>query len=287
MGCWDVFCFLCGNTCYRARFDEDNYYYENAKNKYKNQKLFNDKIKNIIKNTKWLEKCTFLATNNEIIHNCEEVSCNGVFEDENNTYIHNADYESLDNMMNGVFVHTDCWKFIKKEYKINLSYSHLPILEKNPVIKKIFNFINYGTIEKYWEQYFNFLKIILDSNEELCYSPLKSKLVARNVKKNFLKLKIRTDSERKGPAVSASFYSNDLYKIGVNNNIWMIKNNKWVELKNTIKYNFTTNKKIFKKIIFSADVNINPVFILQIKEKKKMIEYDIITTDDYLKKIKI
>jgi len=135
--------------------------------------------------------------------------------------------------MYGVFIHIDCWKFVKNEYNIELKYSNLPIIEKKIYSTKIFNFINYGSIEKYWHQFFDFIGIIADSNEELCNSPLKSNLVAKNIKKIISKLKIRNDPERKGPAVSATFYNNGLYKVGLNGNIWTIKNNKWLEIKDT------------------------------------------------------
>jgi hypothetical protein len=50
--------------------------------------------------------------------------------------------------MYGVFIHTDCWKYIKNEYNIELTYSHLLIINKN-LDKKVFKFINYGIIEKF------------------------------------------------------------------------------------------------------------------------------------------
>jgi hypothetical protein len=40
MGCWDVYCFVCGNSCHAESTD---------------------------KKTKWLEKCTFLTIDNKII----------------------------------------------------------------------------------------------------------------------------------------------------------------------------------------------------------------------------
>lgn len=139
--------------------------------------------------------------------------------------------------MYGVFIHTDCWKFVKNEYDIKLSYSYLPIIEKDILSPKIFKFINYGKIEKYWQQDFDFVGVIADSNEELCNSPFKSKLVDKNIKKIISQLKIKNDPERKGPLASATFYKNGAYKVGVNRNIWYIKNNKWNEIKDTIKIN--------------------------------------------------
>jgi hypothetical protein len=85
--------------------------------------------------------------------------------------------------MYGVFVHTDCWKFVKNKYNIELNYYNLLIIEKNILSPKIFDFINHGSIEKYWQQDFDLFGIVADSNEELCNNPLKSNLVAKNIKK--------------------------------------------------------------------------------------------------------
>lgn len=292
MGCWDIFCFLCGNTCHgpfddiKESFLESVKYYK-SKNikgnpiyeKYnKNPKLFLDKLNNIKKNTKWLNKCTFLIANNKIVHGCKEVSCNVTFVDKNrNTYEHGVGYDTCySSKMYGVFVHTDCWKFVKNEYNMELNYSYLPII-KNMSYTKIFDFINYGFIEKYWDQDFDFVGIIADSNEELCNSPLKSNLVAKNIKKVISKLKIRNDPGRKGPPVSATFYNNGLYKVGLNGNIWIIKNNKWMEIKDTIKYKTTKNDKKLKKIVYVGDVNDNPTFLLNHNLNKKINEFEILT----------
>lgn len=282
MGCWDVFCFLCGNTCHGILYDikehflEEINYYENKKNN-KNPKLFLDKLNNIKKNTMWLNKCTFLTANNKIIHGCKSVDCSISFKDKNNNLYEHGNLFSLYDMY-GVFVHTDCWKFVKNEYDIKLNYSNLPIVERIMYSNKIFDFIDYGTIEKYWSQDFNFIDAIGESNEELCNSPLKSKLVAKNIKKIISQLKIKNDPKRKGPNVSATFYKNGIYKVGLNGNIWISKNNKWIEIKDTIKYKIIDdNKKILKKKIFFGDFNDKPIFILKKNFNKKISEYEILT----------
>lgn len=302
MGCWDIYCFLCGNTCHQSEsaevlLDNIKWYEENMKKKsncfiktfepiyktyIKNPKLFLQKNNDLIKNTKWLKDCTFLAADNTINHGCKETSCNIHFTDrKGNHYEHSSNYNvnsSKDSkfLKYGVFVHTDCWKFIKKEYNMKLSYEHLPIVDYKVTDNKIFKFISYGPMENYWDQQFNFIKMISDGNEELSSSPLKSDLVAKNIKKVFSKLKIRNDDNRKGPTVSATFYKNNIYKVGANGNIWTIKGNKWTEIKDTIKYKLTGNK--LKKIILSADINTEPYFINKIKE------FEIITTQEYINK---
>jgi hypothetical protein len=306
MGCWDIFCFLCGNTCHGTNmnltnnddFLESIKYYESKKKKSKdlitnfkpiyekynkNPKLFLDKLNNIKTNTNWLSKCSFLTADNKIIHECSEIECNIIFKDnKGNFYAHGtSDYNYLKNMY-GVFIHTDCWKFVKNTYNIELNYSNLPIRGMDISSPKIFDFIDYGSIEKYWNQEFNFIGAVTDSNEELCNSPLKSQLVAKNIKKIISKLKIKNDQKRKGPSVSATFYDNGIYKVGSNGNIWTIKNNKWIELKDTIKTKFVDNNKKKLKIIYIGDINDKPIFVLKNNSNKKISEYEVLTTSSFL-----
>jgi len=305
MGCWDIYCFLCGNTCHGPLGNLKEIFFDNIKyyqsitdqkkkklylNNYLNQsyikynldpKKFLSTLNNVNKTTKWLDKCTFLSANNKVVHGCKEISCNISFRDKkSNHYIQQPYFESAETMY-GVFIHTDCWKFILNEYGITLTYSHLPITNFDREDNKIFNFVNYDKIEKYWEQYFNFIKMVGDSNEELCSSPLKSNLVAKNIKKVFIQLKIKTDDKRISPWTSATFYSTNTYKVGSNGNIWFIKLNKWIQIKDTIQYKFTLkNKNIIKKLVYLGSANNEPMFIYSI-EKDHLI---CLTTKEYLEK---
>jgi hypothetical protein len=338
MGCWDIYCFLCGNPA-RGIWDnyvklilEDIIYYENSKDKtyiennkniinlykkiyefYKNDKKIINKFKKLNKTkfivnfnklnktTKWMNKCTFLTTDNKIIHNCKEVSCNIDFTDsKKNIYTHDPFKISKSNILepNGVFVHTDCWKYIKNKFNIKLNYSYLPIFSHS--IKytgnKIFNFINYGIIEKYWNQYFDFTNVIIDSNEYLLTSPLvENSLTSLYINKIFSKLKIRLDSERKGPITSAIFYNNGIYKIGLNGNFWQIKSGKWNEIKEPIskiiKIINRKNETLFiRQLKFIGEYNNIPLFVKSIKHEKQNNTFEFICIESYLpilnKKIK-
>jgi len=282
MGCWDIYCFLCGNPCHSMdRIDDkeiiDNYENKNVYRKYqKDPKLFMLRTRDLNKKTLWLDKCTFLAANDKIIHGCNETTCNTTFIDKNNNkYKHQIEYNN--NMMHGVFVHTDCWKYINNEYNIELSYSYLPITKKIKnfvLLDKMFDFINYGKIEKYWNQFFDFIQILIDGNEELCYSPLKSELVASNIKKVVNKLKIKIDG-RIGPVSSASFYEDGMYKIGNDKNIW-IKKKKWIK-KQTVKCVIKNmNDKIKKNIVYAGETTRRPFFIINIKNDV----YEILTIEN-------
>ncbi len=247
----------------------------------KNPKLFLSKVSKLDKNAKWLNKCTFLCADNRVVHDCRELECNITFEDKKgNLYNHQTEY---DFNMYGVFVHTDCWKFVKNNFGIKLQYSHLPILNKTEVDKKLFDFINYGIIEESWYQDFDFIKLISSGNEELVVSPLKSNIVAKNIKKVFTKLKIRNELSRKSPITSATFYKAGTYKIGLNGNIWFIKGGKWIELKDTIIKEINTNLNKTKNIKFIGDINMEPLFFVEInKNDKKDNKIKIVTTNDYL-----
>jgi hypothetical protein len=307
MGCWDIFCFLCGNTCHESYKNiKDDFlnsieFYEktiiNSKNKKYNYfrnyftpiykkyildpKLFLYKISIINKKTKWLNKCTFLSADNQIIHNCKQSGCNIEFNNnKKNEYFHETEYDSN---MYGVFVHYDCWLFIKNTYHIQLQYSYLPIINNSITDKKLFKFIDYGIIEKYWLQDFDFIKLVSEDNDELYNSPLKSILVAKNIKKVYTQLKIKNELTRKSPIVSATFYKNGTCKIGLNGNIWFIKGGKWIELKDTSTFLISSSKlNIIKYIKFIGDVNNNPLFIINMSTNKKKNDIKVISTHDYL-----
>jgi len=297
MGCWDIFCLLCANPQHgsidtlKEQFDEAVEHYEsiadNKKNKWfinyfspiyeqykKNPKKFIESIKSMNKRTSWLNKCTFLGADGTINHSCKEFACNISFTDKKkNMFVAQTYFEDLD-IKYGVFVHTDCWNFIKQEHGIKLQYKHLPINKISIVEKKIVSNIDYGKIEKYWEQDFDFIKMISDGNEELSSSPLKNELTAKNLNKIFSKLKIRNDLNRKGPIASASFYKIGTFRLGEsflsglnknNGGIWMISGGKWIEIKQTVKFSIDAdNLNLIKNISFAQDVNSEPIFIVKI-----------------------
>lgn len=294
MGCWDIFCLLCGNPSHaifnnmKEDFDQSIEYYlsnETKKNKFfrnyfapiyenykQNPKKFLDTIKSMKTRTSWLNVCTFLGADGSINHGCKEIACNISFVDKKrNEFTARTVFEDLDQTY-GVFVHSDCWKFIKQEHGIGLQYKHLPIHKVSIEKAKVLPNIDYGQIETYWGQDFDFIKMISDGNEEFSSSPLKSQSTANRINKIFYKLKIRNES-RKGPIVSASFYTSGTYRLGesfltdsfTNGGIWMISHGKWIELKETVRFAIPVSSlKLIKNISFAHDVNSEPIFILKI-----------------------
>ena len=287
MGCYDIYCFICGNGCKSVSTDE---LLETCINK-------ND-INEISKNTKWLNNCTLLLKNNKVIHNCKEISCNIGFKsiktnkyyESLNVYSNNTiDLEqfnlSIKNYIEniGIFLHTDCWKFIKKNYNIKLEYKDLPIhLDK----KNIYSYlpINYNEISKYWQQ--NYQQMYLDNNIYMIQSPLKnnSKNINR-IKKIINQIKLK--QHRTGPSVSATFYNKGDIKLGNNNNFWKISNGKWIEINENViikKINIKTNNKYIKyiqKIPQIGEVNNETIFIknYEFNKKNKSIDINLIGTE--------
>ena len=306
-----VFCFICGNPCHgmfpdsvEVFLEDIKYYDENkSKIKYKPAKqraekykkmLANDpdtikKISSLIKTTKWMKKCTMLTIDNKIVHNCEEVSCNATFEDNKNKIYYQLPYfqEPLDNF-NGVFLHTDCWKFICNKYNFKLKFSDLPITYSKDYYK-IFDFINYGDIEKYWGQDFKFIDTLLDKKEYLCSSPLLNDKNLSTIIKNFNKLKIRTGGDRKSPNVSATHFNNGIIKIGLDNNFWIIKNKKWVKnnepiktIKIAIAMTDINKNKFIQTLKFVGESSFNPVFIKSIDNVKKTLNIELLILESYI-----
>ena len=305
MGCYDIFCFICGNPCHSMFKDSEKFfleeiesyklhkkskYYQSVKkwyDAYESKRDIIQEIKKTIKSTEWMNKCTMLLATNEIIHGCRESSCNIQFVNKNNNYFHDPDGSFKNwSMSYGIFIHTDCWKFICKTYGIKLKYSDIPIFVSKNYLKPI-EFINYGKIENYWSQDFQFIEIVIDKNVYLCSSPLLKDKNISQIKSNFSKLKIKP--ERPSPRTSATFYKSNTYKIGENKNIWFIKNNKWFELKDkiveeTVEYPIAklSDVKFINKLKYIGEINSTPIFVKNINKNKKKIEITFIKSQDFI-----
>jgi len=87
MGCWDIYCCICGNSC--VSLHEENEFHEEFR-KGINIKEFKD----LVKKSKWVKKSTMLLQNNKVVHGCERVGDNVEFEDKNN-----KKYEAIFNIL--------------------------------------------------------------------------------------------------------------------------------------------------------------------------------------------
>jgi len=272
MGCWDIFCFICGNNC---------------NNLGDNKKL------------NWKIDCTLLLANNDVVHDCVEQSCNVDFQNikTNERYsanIYDNDIDYFDDYITnqGIFLHTDCWKYIKKEYKIELQYKDLPIFYTNFAYEPIK--IEYGDIKNYWGQDLDYEQMDLDKKIYMAYSPLESDNIKNitRIKKIVSQLKLKKEI-RKGPSVSATFYPNKSIKLGNNNLFWEKKNGKWVELKEKpiIKlYEFNQKPKNTRKIEYTPQIgqhNTIPLFVNNFYIKNKIYYIEFIGSEKMIKELDV
>ena len=286
MGCFDIYCLICGNP-YRGL---SSYNIDDVKKiilsgekdiiseeYFKNPNLIKD-LKKMIKQTLWMNKCTMLLTNNEVKHNCEETSCNGLFSDikNKNSYTHliqkyNVCYYHKYSA-EGVFIHTDCYKYIKLKYNIKLTYSNLPLIDDGELLwRRPIKYIKYGEIEYYWGQYLKFENICIDKKQYLCSSPLKNDKNISQINKNINGMKISNKYIlRPSPPISATYYKKNNIKFGNNGKLWIIKNSKWNEINEDI-YNInitidfkkinSKQKSFLKKLSFISQFNNYGVFV--------------------------
>lgn len=304
MGCYDVYCFVCGNPCHGIlegtikeleeymntdlREKLSTYMRKYIKEIQSYPTLVSD-MRKMKKDTKWMENCTTLTADNKIIHGVKETECNITFKKGNISIEHMINYESFYNEHLGIFLHTDCWKYIKNTYGIALKISDLPVTSIS--FEKIFN-IDYGIISNYWEQDFNFKNIIMDKKTYLCSSPLKKDKNIIQIKKNIANLKLKKDPNRKGPSVSATFYNTGDVKIGNNGKMWRISNGKWIEIKEKIhritgivetsKLNNKQKIKLSEIPFIGLDYK-HPVFIVSSKYQKSSYLIEFLCAESYLK----
>jgi len=267
---WDVYCCICGNSCKGCDFDYLKDEFDSINIDY-DDKL----IKDIVRNTKWMNKGITLLANNKIKKNIE---C------EDNLPFDDADFS-------GIFVHFNCLKFVKINYNIELKFNNLPVRYKNINFKNngippVAN-IDYGIIQKYWDQDFKFNKIYSDNNLYMLNNPLIDSKNANRIKKIISQFKLKKEL-RPSPQISATFYNNNEIKIGSNNNFWIVKNKKWSEINEKIIKKIiilNNNDKIFyklKELPRIGEYNINPVFLTKIEYKKNKRQIEIIGTQKYI-----
>lgn len=276
MGCWDVFCVLCGNTYTDYELPDD------IELKDKNLEI----RKKLIKESKWLESCIFLSLDNRIAYNCKELSCSADFGNNEKAFRQISNlidvddsvlFSDIDNC--GVFVHSDCWKYVYQTRNIKLKYGDLPInrfnLPKNHY--KAID-IDYGKIEKYWSQFFEFEKMIKDKNEYMCQSPLINKQNAKRIDTIINKFNLTPSNTF--PSLTPLYFVSNTIKIGNDGNFWIVKNNKWQKLdgkiiKEEITVDNKSKLKLLNLIPQVGEFNTRPYFIESFIRKDNQITFTI------------
>jgi len=72
MGCWDIYCFICGNSCHTLAEDLYNEFID-AEDREDKGLIY--KIKDLYEKTKWFNSCTLLLENNQVMHGAGEYKC--------------------------------------------------------------------------------------------------------------------------------------------------------------------------------------------------------------------
>ena len=188
----------------------------------------------------WKKKCIFLTASNAIIKNC--------WDDDYGFY--SKDYPGkrfgkLDYLNRGLYVHEDCFNFVKNEYDIDLNYSFFST-------NNAFNYKGSRSdeiptgISNYWEQFFDVDQLVADKNNYMLLSPLDGDKKNTNRIKKTLK-KYNFKKNRKGPNISATLEKEGVYRYGNDECIWKNSNKKWVKqnieiTRKKVLYDETKNK---------------------------------------------
>ena len=287
MGCWDVFCCICGNSCRQLdNYNEDEFL----------QVMSNKEYKELIKKSKWLKNTTMLLQNNKVINGCREVGCNVDFKGKDGKLYMAVDVDNTVSYISndgniGIFIHTNCWKYVKIKYKVELKYSDIPL----EIINKRFKPpIKYGDITQYQKQDMDYVKMFQDNNIHMIIDPLKNdKMNSIRLKKIINQLKLKA-TLRPSPSMSATFNKTNDIRMGNNGKFWIIKNNKWVEIKDpiikkTVNVDYKkTKSSIIKEINGIPQIgekNTKLIFINNFVLKKGIYEIQFIGNDETVNKL--
>lgn len=259
MGCWDTMCVICGCPA-----GSNNLPYGGE-----NNILQGSAIQEFKDDTKWLVNCTILTPDGEKYHNSIEVVGNIEFKTSKGIISSEKRGSQTEEVLRenapafGIFLHTDCWEYIKRKTGYEISYANIPsiLLDKyGHALDKI----KYGGIEKYWDQDFAFDDTIEDGNQWMYKSPLLNKKNQTRIIKVLAQLEL-TGSElkkrmtRPSPPISAKFVPDKTYAVGNDGNIWQRNRGKWVAI-DTIPKKIvinTTSRNGLNNLFFKQQISVN------------------------------
>ena len=177
MGGFDIYCIICGNP----QNDASSQLSGNTPER-----------KEFIKKTRYLNNITFLTQDDKIIFDCYDASDCGCFMTEGSEIEYRIPSQRNTTASLGIPIHSACWNYIKQKYLLELKYSDidLDVSTRFDGNYRIFN----DEINQYQSRYMKFSEI-LDSNKELCYSPLDNlsseneKRIQNRIKEQIIPLK--------------------------------------------------------------------------------------------------
>ena len=257
MGCWDEPCLVCGNPPHgNINQDIDQKY---------------NKI------TNWMNKCTVLTASCHTIHGCKETACNVTFSDGKVKY-QATPYET-DDFNRCIFVHDDCYNYVKKNFKISLRYDMFKFMG---LVGMNLDPLHFGAIGQYMSQDIMIDEMIKNRDDYLLYSPLidnkKNRARINKIIRSYNLKKNRT-----GPIISASSADNNDIRIGNYNNFWIKKNGKWVKMADKLltKKETKLSHNILSQMRQICEFNKIPLFLKVVSYKSPYI-YEVIGTSKTL-----
>jgi hypothetical protein len=212
MGCWDIFCPICGlplgyNIIDSIRKNGYGSYIES------------------VKISGWSNKCTLLLLNTVAKHGFTEIACNITFSDK-------KDEIMVDNIGNtgkfGIAVHTDCWKYASRILSRKLVLDDFD-MKKGTREQYKFSYLKNKELSKYHGQDFDLESFCSTPNNlYLLYSPLdKSKSADLNrsrIKDNILIIDKHKPKSRPSPCQSATIFEAGTELKGGDGRIYIVKN---------------------------------------------------------------
>src|SRR3990167_6599278 len=115
MGCFDVWCALCGIPCWVDRFNDERVAYFG-------------------KSINWIKDVVVLLADNSVHLHLVEVNCNAGFRDKNgDVYNLHPTRDIYFSMFIGIMIHYDCYQFINKKYNHKLRFSDFPDIYAKPL----------------------------------------------------------------------------------------------------------------------------------------------------------
>lgn len=274
MGCWDVYCIICGNTCWTD---------------------------GKVTSRSWITHCILLLANNDVLRKCKEVSCNTTFIQEKKTGAYTV--QPVDRLFNyfdpvyftnkGLFIHDACYKFVENTLGLKLKYGDLPIRLPMTSTKYIPQHIDidYKPISNYWRQFIEYDRMTDDGNEYLASNPLSgNEKNIRRIKKILSLLKLKKE-HRKGPTASATFYKNGDIKSGNDGNFWIKRNGKWNIIHDElIKRTYVLKKnhnhaKFINSIPQLGEFNTELLFVKKFSIKNRQTTIEFIGTSQTISKL--
>lgn len=195
---------------------------------------------------KKLQRCIILTFDNKILRNSYQ----------DGGYLINGtdfyDYWGMNinnyQMKRGAMIHTDCWKYIKNKYNIELCHGDLPYINTIDLSPKMHDLmtthadglaVNFGEIQKYQLQYFDLIGCIRDGNHWMIDIPQNTKN-PRNItriNKIVKQYKLNRSNSRPSPNISATFFVDGVIKIGNDMKFHIIRKGRW----------YPTNEKVITK----------------------------------------